>query len=78
MYSYSHTDFMARFWRMNGYNVFYPMGFDDNGLPTERLVEKRLGVTAAQVGRQAFIKRCLEIGRATEEEYRALWQRLGL
>jgi valyl-tRNA synthetase len=77
-YSYSHTDFMARFWRMNGYNVFYPMGFDDNGLPTERLVEKRLGVTAAQVGRQAFIERCLEIGRATEEEYRALWQRLGL
>ncbi len=38
--SYSHTDFIARFWRMNGYNVFYPMGFDDNGLPTERLVEK--------------------------------------
>lgn len=34
VYSYSHTDFMARFWRMNGYNVYYPMGFDDNGLPT--------------------------------------------
>jgi len=32
VYSYSHTDFMARFWRMNGYNVFYPMGYDDNGL----------------------------------------------
>ena len=32
---------------MNGYNVFYPMGFDDNGLPTERLVEKRLGITRA-------------------------------
>ena len=39
-YSYSHTDFIARFWRMNGHNVFYPMGFDDNGLPTERLVER--------------------------------------
>ena len=59
MYSYSHPDFMARFWRMNGYTVFYPMGFDDNGLPTERLVEKRLGITAPQVGRQAFIERCL-------------------
>ncbi|KAA3658621.1 MAG: valine--tRNA ligase, partial [Chloroflexi bacterium] len=33
-YSYSHPDFIARFWRMNGRNVFYPMGFDDNGLPT--------------------------------------------
>ena len=77
-YSYSHPDFMARFWRMNGYNIFYPMGFDDNGLPTERLVEKRLGITAPQVGRQAFIERCLEVGREAEEEYRTLWQRLGL
>ena len=34
VYSYSHTDFFARFWRMNGKRVFYPMGFDDNGLPT--------------------------------------------
>jgi len=47
VYSYSHPDFVARFWRMNGYNVYYPMGYDDNGLPTERLVEKRLGITAA-------------------------------
>src|SRR5690348_15911131 len=52
-YSYSHTDFMARFWRMNGYNVFYPMGYDDNGLPTERLLERRDGITAASVGRAA-------------------------
>ena len=77
-YSYSHTDFMARFWRMNGYEVFYPMGFDDNGLPTERLVEKRLGISAAQVGRTAFIQKCLEISQQAESDYRALWQRLGL
>ncbi|HEX6540916.1 MAG TPA: valine--tRNA ligase [Ktedonobacterales bacterium] len=77
-YSYSHADFMARFWCMNGYNVFYPMGFDDNGLPTERLVEKRMGVTAAQIGRQAFNQLCLDVGRSFEEEYQALWQRLGL
>jgi valyl-tRNA synthetase len=77
-YSYSHADFMARFWRMRGYNIFYPMGFDDNGLPTERLVEKRLGITAQQVGRQTFIERCLEVGIEAEEEYRTLWQRLGL
>jgi valyl-tRNA synthetase len=77
-YSYSHTDFIARFWRMNGYEVFYPMGFDDNGLPTERLVEKRLGITAAQVGRTAFIEKCLEISDQAEADYQALWQRLGL
>ncbi len=78
VYSYSHTDFMARFWRMNGFNVFYPMGFDDNGLPTERLVEKRLGVRVADIGRSAFIARCLEISDEAESDYRALWQRLGL
>jgi valyl-tRNA synthetase len=77
-YSYSHTDFMARFWRMNGYEVFYPMGFDDNGLPTERLVEKKLGITAAQVGRTAFIQKCLEISEQAEGDYQALWRRLGL
>ncbi len=77
-YSYSHPDFMARFFRMNGYNVFYPMGFDDNGLPTERLVEKRQGVTAQKIGREAFIERCLQVSEETETDYRALWQRLGL
>src|SRR5579884_1425632 len=78
LYSYSHTDFMARFWRMNGYNVFYPMGFDDNGLPTERLVEKQLGITAPEVGRKTFIEKCLQVSEEAEKDYRALWQRLGL
>src|SRR5215472_10706914 len=78
IYSYSHPDFMARFWRMNGYNVFYPMGYDDNGLPTERLVEKRLGITAQQVGRAAFIEKCLQVSVEEEQQYEALWQRLGL
>ncbi len=76
--SYSHADFIARFWRMNGYNVFYPMGFDDNGLPTDRYVEKLLGITAEQVGRRAFIEKCLEVSEEAEKDYRALWQRLGL
>ncbi len=78
VYSFSHTDFMARFWRMNGYNIFYPMGYDDDGLPTERLVEKWRGITASQVGRRAFIEACLAIGAETEKDYEALWRRLGL
>jgi valyl-tRNA synthetase len=78
VYSYSHTDFLARFWRMRGHNVFYPMGYDDNGLPTERLVERTLGVTAAAVGREAFIAHCLAISAEAEQAYEALWQRLGL
>ena len=78
VYSYSHPDFIARFYRMNGYNVFYPMGYDDNGLPTERLVEKRLGINALQIGRQNFIKKCLEVSEEVEKEYQELWKRLGL
>lgn len=44
VFSYTHTDIVARFWRMNGKNVFYPMGWDDNGLPTERRVQNYYGV----------------------------------
>jgi valyl-tRNA synthetase len=78
VYSYSHADFLARFWRMKGLNVFYPMGYDDNGLPTERLVERQLGFTAEQLGRAAFIQQCLEISTEIERGYEELWKRLGL
>ena len=78
VYSYTQTDIAARFWRMNGYNVFYPMGFDDNGLPTERLVERRLGVRAADMPRGEFIQSCLRVSEEAEREYRRLWSRLGL
>lgn len=78
VYSYTHTDLAARFRRMKGYNVFYPMGYDDNGLPTERLVERQLGVTAKQIGREVFIRKCLEISVQAEKDYQLLWQRLGL
>lgn len=78
VYSYSHADFVARFWRMNGHNVFYPMGFDDNGLPTERLVERIQGISARDIGRAAFIEKCLAVSEEAEKEYRQLWTRLGL
>ncbi|MGH9021362.1 MAG: valine--tRNA ligase, partial [Acidimicrobiales bacterium] len=44
VFSYSHTDIVARYWRMRGKRVFYPMGWDDNGLATERRVENYYGV----------------------------------
>ena len=45
VFSYTHTDTLARFWRMRGKSVFYPMGWDDNGLPTERRVQNYYGVS---------------------------------
>ncbi len=44
VFSYTHTDTIARFQRMSGKAVFYPMGWDDNGLPTERRVQAYYGV----------------------------------
>ena len=44
VFSYTHTDLVARYQRMRGKHVFYPMGWDDNGLPTERRVQNFYGV----------------------------------
>ena len=44
VFSYTHTDLVARYQRMSGKAVFYPMGWDDNGLPTERRVQTYYGV----------------------------------
>ena len=49
VFSYTHTDVVARFHRMRGRAVFYPMGWDDNGLPTERRVQNYYEIGRAHV-----------------------------
>jgi len=46
VFSYTHTDLIARYQRMTGKKVFYPIGWDDNGLPTERRVQNYLEFAA--------------------------------
>ncbi len=76
--SYSQAEFVVRYKRMRGHEIFYPMGFDDNGLPTERYVEQKYKVNKAKVTRQEFIDLCLQETRAGAQVYQDLWQRLGL
>jgi valyl-tRNA synthetase len=77
-FSYTQTDVIARFHRMRGERVFYPMGFDDNGLPTERFVERTIKRNATQMERSDFLRHCLELIEQTEDHFAAIWRRLSL
>ncbi|MBS7527831.1 valine--tRNA ligase [Fusibacter paucivorans] len=77
IFSYTQAEMIARYKRMQGYNVFYPFGFDDNGLPTERLVERENGILAKELPREVFIEKCIQTTSKYEAAFRALWQTLG-
>ncbi|MDD5569245.1 MAG: valine--tRNA ligase [Candidatus Pacebacteria bacterium] len=76
--SYAQAEFIVRYKRMRGYNVFYPMGFDDNGLPTERFVEKKYKIDKSKTTRSEFIKLCLEETEKGIQTYKNLWNSLGI
>lgn len=82
VFSYTQADFVARFQRMSGKDVFYPMGFDDNGLPTERLVEKiigkKAGIYEAENGHGSFINKCREVVDEAEKEFEILFNSIAL
>jgi valyl-tRNA synthetase len=78
VFSYSQAEFIARYQRMKGCNVFYPMGFDDNGLPTERYVEKKYKVNIKDVGREEFVKLCLKETEIGGKSYRNIWTTMGI
>ena len=78
IFSYTQTEMLARYKRLRGYNIFYPFGFDDNGLPSERLVEKEQGKRAHEIGREEFSKLCYETTDKYENEFQELFSRMGV
>ncbi len=77
-FSYTQQDIIMRYKRMRGFNVFYPFGTDDNGLPTERLIESMKNVKGSRMERNEFIKLCLETLNEIRPEIVEDWKRLGI
>ncbi len=77
VFSYTQAEMIARFKRMQEFDVFYPFGFDDNGLPTERLVEKDEKIQASTLPRSEFRAKCIHTIENYECEFKNLWKRLG-
>ena len=76
-FSYSQQDFIARYRRMTG-NVFYPFGTDDNGLPTERLIEKLKNIKSKDMSREEFIRICLKTLQEITPDFISDWKKLGI
>ena len=74
---YTHIDFIARYKRMKGYNVFFPLCFDVNGIPIEERVERKLGITRKDIDRHEFIKMCKEFADSNIEEMKRQFMMLG-
>ena len=78
IFSYVQAEAIARFKRMDGSNIRYPLGFDNNGLPTERLVDKEMGVRGQDVKLEEFVQSCLSATEKYKETYEKLWKSVGL
>jgi len=66
---YTQFEIIARYKRMRGFNVYFPPCFDDNGLPTEKFVEKKLGINKKNTDRVEFRKICREESRKAIKDY---------
>ncbi|MED5421804.1 MAG: class I tRNA ligase family protein, partial [Pseudomonadota bacterium] len=76
--SYTQAEIVIRYKRMLGFNIFYPMGFDDNGLPTERYVEQTYKINKKKTTRSEFRKLCIDETQKGAKTYEELWRSLGL
>lgn len=76
--TYCYMDFFARYKRMKGFEVIFPLGLDRNGLPIEMAAEKKFKVSPFQVGREKFIEMCEQILKETSLESTDSFARLGI
>jgi len=77
-FSYAQQDFIARYQRMKGMNVYYPFGIDNNGLPTERMVEKLKQVKSVKMDRPSFVKLCRQTLEEVKDDFMSDWVRIGM
>ena len=75
--TYTIMDFIARFKRMTGHNVLFPLGLDRNGLPIEMAAEKRFGISIAETPREKFIEACKKILEESSTESLDTFYKLG-
>ncbi len=76
--SYIQAEIIVRYKRMKGFNIFYPMGFDDNGLPTERYIESKYKINKKAIPRQEFIDLCVEETMKGAINYQRFWESLAI
>ncbi len=77
-FSYTQQDIIARYQRMRGKNVFFPFGTDDNGLPTERLVESKRKILSTRMSRSDFVKICNEVIEQEKPIFIQSWKDIGM
>ncbi len=75
---YTHQDILARYKRMRGYNVFFPLCFDVNGMPIEVQVEKKLGKKMRDVPRKEFVEECRRFADEKIEIMKKQFELLGI
>ncbi|HOK35477.1 MAG TPA: valine--tRNA ligase [Candidatus Pacearchaeota archaeon] len=77
-FSYSQQDFIVRYHRLKGDNIFYPFGTDDNGLPTEKLVEKLNNVRIFDLEREEFTRLCQKTLNKIRPDFINDWKKIGI
>ena len=78
VFSFAQSEMIVRYHRLKGENIYYPFGFDDNGLPTERLVERDENIVAKDLPRSEFIEKCNITKEKYIGEFKELFKKMGI